>query len=195
MARAEGRRKPWSWRCRRRISCFCAGARESGRFRPGDPEGDPENGGRIIIDCLLNLPLLYWAHLQTGDEKYYDIAYRHALLSRRFLVRGDGSSYHTFYFNQENGNAIRGGTHQGYQDGSTWTRGQAWGIYGFALSYRYTRDERFWIRPSAWPAILSNICRRTTWRIGISTRRSNRERRATAPLRPSWPAVCWSCLS
>lgn len=114
-----------------------------GAIQAWGPEGDPENGGRIIIDCLLNLPLLYWAHQQTGNEKYYDIAYRHALLSRRFLVRGDGSSYHTFYFNPENGNAIRGGTHQGYQDGSTWTRGQAWGIYGFALSYRYTRDERF----------------------------------------------------
>ncbi|WP_268626730.1 glycoside hydrolase family 88 protein [Paenibacillus alvei] len=106
-------------------------------------EGDPENGGRIIIDCMLNLPLLFFAHEQTGEQEYYDIAYKHARKSLRFLVRGDSSSYHTFYFDQENGNALRGGTHQGYQDGSTWTRGQAWGVYGFALAYRYTQDPDF----------------------------------------------------
>lgn len=104
---------------------------------------DPENGGRIIIDCLLNLPLLFWAHEQTGDAKYYDVAMKHALQSQKFLVRGDGSSYHTFYFDVANGQALRGGTHQGYQDGSTWTRGQAWGIYGFALAYRYTKHKDF----------------------------------------------------
>lgn len=107
------------------------------------PEGDPKNGGRIIIDCMLNLPLLYWAYEQTGDPKYRDIAIIHAEKSRRYLVRGDDSSYHTFYFNQEDGTPIGGGTHQGYHDGSTWTRGQAWGIYGFALSYRYTRNPLF----------------------------------------------------
>ncbi|CAH0118973.1 Unsaturated glucuronyl hydrolase [Paenibacillus sp. CECT 9249] len=104
---------------------------------------DPENGGRIIIDCLMNLPLLFWAYEQTGERRYYDVAYRHAHISRRYLVRGDDSSYHTFYFDPQNGNALRGGTHQGYRDGSTWTRGQAWGIYGFALCFRYTKDVQF----------------------------------------------------
>ncbi|TYA14726.1 glucuronyl hydrolase [Paenibacillus faecis] len=99
-------------------------------------ENDPENGGRIIIDCMMNLPLLYWAAEQTGDEKYREAAGIHAEKSRRFLVRGDDSSYHTFYFDPATGEAVRGGTHQGYRDGSTWTRGQAWGIYGFALAYR-----------------------------------------------------------
>ncbi|MFB9326046.1 glycoside hydrolase family 88 protein [Paenibacillus aurantiacus] len=120
------------------------------RYRPAygaiqawGKEGDPANGGRIIIDCLLNLPLLYWAHEQTGEQRYYDIATKHAQKSLRFLVRGDGSSYHTFYFDQGSGAALHGGTHQGYQDGSTWTRGQAWGIYGFALSYRYTKDPAY----------------------------------------------------
>ncbi|OXM87215.1 glycoside hydrolase family 88 protein [Paenibacillus rigui] len=107
------------------------------------PEGDPQNGGRIIIDCMLNLPLLYWAYEQTGDAKYKEVAILHADKSRRFLVRGDDSSYHTFYFDPETGGAIRGGTHQGYQDGSTWTRGQAWGIYGFALSYHYTKNPLY----------------------------------------------------
>ncbi|RAU93861.1 glycoside hydrolase family 88 protein [Paenibacillus sp. YN15] len=106
-------------------------------------EGDPQNGGRIIIDCLMNLPLLYWASQQTGDSRYRQIAERQADISRRFLVRGDDSSYHTFWFDPEDGTPLRGGTHQGYQDGSTWTRGQAWGIYGFALSYRYTGNSLY----------------------------------------------------
>lgn len=100
------------------------------------PKGDPHNGGRIIIDCMMNLPLLYWASEQTGNERYREAADIHAQQSRRFLIRGDDSSYHTFYFDQDTGDALRGGTHQGYRDGSTWTRGQAWGIYGFALAYR-----------------------------------------------------------
>lgn len=116
---------------------------EAGIIQAWGSEGDPDNGGRMIIDCLLNLPLLFWAYEQTGEQKYYDIAYQHALKSQKFLVRGDGSSYHTFYFNPKNGHALRGGTHQGYEDGSTWTRGQAWGIYGFALAYRYTKNESF----------------------------------------------------
>lgn len=91
----------------------------------------------------MNLPLLFWAYDQTGEQRYYDIAYKHALKSRRFLVRGDSSSYHTFYFDQETGHAIRGGTHQGLEDGSTWTRGQAWGVYGFALAYKYTKELFF----------------------------------------------------
>ncbi|MCU6711574.1 glycoside hydrolase family 88 protein [Paenibacillus sp. J5C_2022] len=106
-------------------------------------EDDADNGGRMIIDCLLNLPLLFWAYEQTGDSRYYDVAFRHALKSQKFLVRGDGSSYHTFYFDTATGHALRGGTHQGYEDGSTWTRGQSWGIYGFALAYRYTKHAPF----------------------------------------------------
>ncbi|MBW7455719.1 glycoside hydrolase family 88 protein [Paenibacillus sepulcri] len=116
---------------------------ESQLFQAWGQVGDPENGGRIIIDCLMNLPLLCWATEQTGDRKYAEAAYIHAEKSRRFLVRGDDSSYHTFYFNPETGDSIRGGTHQGFKDGSTWTRGQAWGIYGFALAYRYFKEPQF----------------------------------------------------
>lgn len=105
--------------------------------------GDPTEGGRMIIDCLLNLPLLYWASEITGDERYRNTAEIHAEQSRRYLVRGDDSSYHTFFFNQETGEPLGGCTHQGYHNGSTWTRGQAWGVYGFALSYRYTGEIKF----------------------------------------------------
>ncbi|MGO4539259.1 glycoside hydrolase family 88 protein [Paenibacillus sp. 2TAB19] len=104
------------------------------------PKDDPQNGGRIIVDCLMNLPLLHWAYEQTGDERYQQAAAKQTAISRRFLVRGDDSTYHTFYFDLSTGDSIRGGTHQGSRDGSTWTRGQAWGIYGFALAYRYMRQ-------------------------------------------------------
>ncbi|NQX60121.1 glycoside hydrolase family 88 protein [Paenibacillus qinlingensis] len=114
-----------------------------GYIQAWGPAGDPQNGGRIIIDCLLNIPLLYWAYEKTGNKMYLEVALAHAEKSRRYLVRGDDSSYHTFYFDQENGEPVGGGTHQGYNDGSTWTRGQAWGIYGFILSYKYTKNPMY----------------------------------------------------
>jgi unsaturated chondroitin disaccharide hydrolase len=116
---------------------------KAGLIQAWGREGDVENGGRIIIDCLMNLPLLYWAYEQTGNEDYKNKAILHTEKSRRFLVRGDDSSYHTFWFNPENGEPVRGGTHQGNTDGSTWTRGQSWGVYGFALGYHYTKDDRY----------------------------------------------------
>ncbi|AYB44932.1 glycoside hydrolase family 88 protein [Paenibacillus lautus] len=118
--------------------------REEGQYiQAWGRKGDEKNGGRIIIDCMMNIPLLYWAYDQTGDESYKRVAVAHAEKSRRYLMRGDDSSYHTFYFQPSDGKPIGGGTHQGYHDGSTWTRGQAWAIYGFALSYRYTRDLKY----------------------------------------------------
>lgn len=104
---------------------------------------DAQHGGRMIIDCLLNLPLLFWAYEQTGNERYREIAIKQADQSRRYLVRGDDSSYHTFVFNTETGEPLGGATHQGYTNGSTWARGQAWGVYGFTLAYRYTRNPLY----------------------------------------------------
>lgn len=96
---------------------------------------------RLIIDCLLNLPLLYWASEVTGEDKYKDIAIKHTRTSLRNLIRKDNSTYHTFFFDKETGEPKYGVTHQGYKDDSAWARGQAWGIYGMALSYRYTKDR------------------------------------------------------
>lgn len=96
---------------------------------------------RLIIDCLLNLPLLYWASEVTGEGKYRAAALAHTKTSMANLVRPDHSTYHTFFFDPETGAPLRGSTQQGYKDGSAWARGQAWGVYGMALSYRYTRDE------------------------------------------------------
>lgn len=104
---------------------------------------DPEQRGRTIVDSLMNLPLLFWATEQTGSTRYASAATRHAETLMRDLVRRDGSTYHTFYFDVATGAPLYGRTHQGQRDESTWSRGQAWAMYGFALAYRYTRDERF----------------------------------------------------
>lgn len=95
---------------------------------------------RLIIDCLLNVPLLFWATEVTGDEKYRRVALTHTKTSMSNLVRPDHSTYHTYFFDPETGAPVRGSTAQGYRDGSAWARGQAWGVYGMALSYHYTRD-------------------------------------------------------
>lgn len=98
---------------------------------------------KIIIDCMMNLPLLYWATEVTGDENYAEIAKKHAMTSSHTLVREDASVYHTYMFDPISGRAIEGGTHQGKYDESTWARGQAWCVYGFTLSYIYTKDPLF----------------------------------------------------
>lgn len=103
---------------------------------------DPDNY-RLIIDCLLNLPLLYWASEETGESKYAEKAQAHVRTALKVLIRPDYSAYHTFYFDRETGEPLRGVTHQGYSADSAWSRGQAWGIYGIALSYRYTKDPSY----------------------------------------------------
>lgn len=101
---------------------------------------DPDNRGRIIIDCLMNLPLLYWASEVTGDKTYYDAAYNHAKQASKYIIREDASTFHTYYMDVETGEPLYGKTAQGYSDDSCWSRGQAWGMYGFPLSYKYTKD-------------------------------------------------------
>lgn len=102
---------------------------------------DPEQQGRMIIDCCMNLPLLYWASDITGDKKYYNAAYSHVKQAVKYIVREDASTFHTFYMDVKTGEPRFGKTHQGYSDDSCWARGQAWAIYGFVLSYIYTKDS------------------------------------------------------
>jgi unsaturated chondroitin disaccharide hydrolase len=101
---------------------------------------DPEQRGRIIIDCLMNLPLLHWASAQSGRPAYRDAALHHLRQSRDHLVRADDSSFHTYYFDPDSGAPLRGSTAQGKSDDSCWARGQAWGIYGFALNHRHAPE-------------------------------------------------------
>lgn len=101
---------------------------------------NPNQRGRMIIDCAMNLPLLYWAAEMTGDSCYYQAADRHIQQTAAYIIREDASTYHTFYMDTESGLPRYGKTSQGYSDDSCWSRGQAWAIYGLPLSYRYTAN-------------------------------------------------------
>lgn len=101
---------------------------------------DPAQRGRTIIDSLMNLPLLTWAGQQTGDPRYADAVRRHTGQLREHMLRADDSTFHTYYWDAETGQPRFGATEQGAHDDSCWARGQAWGIYGFALNYRATGD-------------------------------------------------------
>lgn len=105
--------------------------------------GQEPEAGRMIVDCLMNLPLLYWAGAETGDNACREIASRHAETTLRYLVRADDSTYHTFFFNARTGQPLGGKTNQGYADESLWARGQAWAIYGFALSAQWLKNADF----------------------------------------------------
>ncbi|GAA2674701.1 glycoside hydrolase family 88 protein [Actinoplanes palleronii] len=104
---------------------------------------DPAQRGRTIIDSLMNTPLLFWATQVTGDSRYASVAARHATQLRDHILRPDGSTYHTFYWDPATGEPLRGETEQGHADDSCWARGQAWGVYGFVLNHRHTGDPSF----------------------------------------------------
>ena len=102
-----------------------------------------DNRGWAIIDCLMNLNLLYWASEETGDPRYRQIAMLHADTAIQNVIRTDGSACHIVEFDPETGRRVRDYGGQGYQDGSAWSRGQGWAVYGFALSYWHTGCTRY----------------------------------------------------
>lgn len=101
---------------------------------------DPAQAGRMIIDCNLNLPLLYWASSMTGNPGYAAAADEHIKQACTYLVRADNSTFHTYFMDPLSGAPRFGATHQGHSDNSCWARGQAWGICGFPLVYRHHPD-------------------------------------------------------
>lgn len=100
-------------------------------------------GDDSIIDTMMNLPILWWAYKQTGDVKYRDVATSHALTTRQYFVRKDGSTCQSIHFDPQTGEIKFKHTHQGYIHNSAWSRGQSWALYGYVIAYRETRDERF----------------------------------------------------
>ncbi len=116
---------------------------EEGKFIQAWGEIGAKDNYRLIIDCLLNLPLLYWATEVSGNPRYEEIAKNHIDTSLRVIMREDHSTHHTYYFEHGTGKPLYGETHQGYSNESSWARGQAWGIYGTALSYKYTKCESY----------------------------------------------------
>lgn len=116
---------------------------EKGQFFQAWGELGAADNYRLIIDCLLNMPLLFWASEVTGDKAYREKALAHITTAMEYVIRPDCSTYHTYFFDPETGAPVRGVTHQGNRDGSAWARGQAWGIYGAAMAYRYIKNPRY----------------------------------------------------
>lgn len=100
-------------------------------------------GHNTIMDNMINLEMLFWASKNGGSQHLYDIAVNHAETTMKNHFRPDGTCFHVAVYNPETGEFIKGMTHQGYADGSTWARGQAWAIYGYTMVYRETQDPKF----------------------------------------------------
>ena len=97
----------------------------------------------VIVDNMMNLELLFEASLLSGDTSFKDIAYQHAKTTLKNHFREDGSIYHVVDYDASNGKVRSKVTHQGFANESTWARGQSWGVYGFTMAYRYTKDVSF----------------------------------------------------
>ncbi len=99
--------------------------------------------GPVIIDNMMNLELLYWTSLNGGDAKYKEIAVTHSNTTLQHHFRPDFSSFHVIDYNMETGDVIRKATWQGAADCSAWSRGQGWGLYGYVMMYRFSKDKRY----------------------------------------------------
>lgn len=116
----------------------------AGRFiRAWNESGDKDVRGWAIIDCMLNISLLYWAAQESGDPRFRHIAMNHADTALAAFIRGDGSVCHIVEFDPETGERVKSYGGQGYAHGSSWTRGQGWAVYGFANSYAHTKQRKY----------------------------------------------------
>ena len=97
----------------------------------------------VIIDNMMNLELLFWATKATGDSSFYKIAVTHANTTLKNHYRSDYSSYHVVNYNPETGAVQQRRTAQGFANESSWARGQAWGLYGYTVMYRETKDKKY----------------------------------------------------
>lgn len=97
----------------------------------------------VIIDNMMNLEMLNWVTDMGGDKKYKEISVIHSNTTMKNHYRKDYSSFHVVDYNPETGKIIRKATWQGAADCSSWSRGQAWGLYGFTMMYRFTKDKKY----------------------------------------------------
>ena len=96
----------------------------------------------LFIDIMMNVGIIFYAAQQTGDDQLLMKAHQHCLTTRRFIVRGDGSTAHEGIFDLETGEFLRQSTHQGWRGDSAWARGLTWALYGFGTVYDMTGDYR-----------------------------------------------------
>jgi len=100
-------------------------------------------GFPVIIDNMMNLELLFAATQLSGDSSFYKIAVSHANTTMKNHFRADRSSYHVVDYDTVTGKVIKKETYQGYADESAWARGQAWGLYGYTMCYRFTKNKKY----------------------------------------------------
>ncbi|MDP5104593.1 MAG: glycoside hydrolase family 88 protein [Polaribacter sp.] len=103
----------------------------------------------VIIDNMMNLEMLFEATKISKDSSFHKIAVKHANTTLKNHFREDNSCFHVLDYNPETGTVRLKVTHQGYNDSSSWARGQGWAIYGFTMAYRYTHDKRYLDRAEA----------------------------------------------
>lgn len=122
----------------------------AGRFNPvghfiraWNDASDNDTRGWAIIDCMFNISLLYWASDETKDPRFRQIAMMHADTVQKHFIRPDGSVKHIVEFNPETGEEVKDYGGQGYGEGSSWTRGQGWALYGFMLSFLHTGKQEY----------------------------------------------------
>lgn len=97
----------------------------------------------LFIDIMMNVGIIFYAAQQTNDAQLLRVATEHCLTTRRYLVRGDGSTSHEGIFDLKHGEFLKQTTHQGWRDDSSWARGLSWALYGFGTVYGFTGDARF----------------------------------------------------
>ena len=118
----------------------------AGRYNPRGKfirSWNRDRSGWVIVDSMMNIPLLYWARDILDDPRFEYVAMDHADTIMEKTVRGDGSCNHVIVLDPTNGDLLDTPGGQGYESGSSWSRGQTWAIYGFALSYRYTGKKEY----------------------------------------------------
>ena len=114
-----------------------------GRFIRAWNDFGSDNRGWAIIDCMFNISLLYWASEESKDPRFKHIAVMHADTIMKYFVRPDGSVNHIVEFNPDTGEYVKSYGGQGYAEGSSWTRGQGWAVYGFMISYIHTGKQEY----------------------------------------------------
>ena len=114
----------------------------TGTIRSWDHNAD-KWGFPVIIDNMMNLELLFAATRLSGDSSFYKIAVSHANTTMKNHFRPDNSSYHVLDYDTLTGKVLAKNTAQGFSDESAWARGQSWGLYGFTMCYRETKDPDY----------------------------------------------------
>lgn len=104
---------------------------------------DEGPGCRTMMDSLMNAPLFMWAGKELGNNDMFMAGVDHNLTTEKYLIRDDASSFHHYQFDPKTAGPVKGLTFQGHSDESCWSRGHSWGVYGFPVTYGYTKDERF----------------------------------------------------